>query len=451
MLRRNGSAAPKVAVLGGGVLCVLSIGVVLFLAPCRAGHAPKAGTFDVPAGAKRICLSLRVLSNKVSKAIAAKLPLPEDCLNLAGIGFLEGFLVDDAGDGDLVLVGLQSDSRPSLRLDDLAVGTRSLDRPDGHPYCSLDPRWEDTRALQKLFRQTGQLSSPGALRAFFERLRATVGPQQVVVGGVPTNSRFAHVMVDADYHMKKVSQGIISLEGVASYLDRSLEAAGESVASGNAAAQPPVSMARFWFHVAARNPTFEEGKGIVWLDRCSVVVLTEKQTATATGGLVDAGEDDPIAEAFADELSARISAETRDVPVYADLENLFRLRALLLAADFRNSFFMAGLDSSSFLRGYACQDEKPMEESLPGLANFRERSCSVSDGDVIRKYYLVPMVSGGVGMDMALGRSSFSSGARAELASLRTAALVARPSTGSLSWVVPMVGGSLTSPRPVSP
>ena len=58
--------------------------------------------------------------------------------------------------------------------------------------------------------------------AFFEVLREAVGPQKVLVGGVPTNSRHGHVMIDADYHMKRVSQGHVKVPDVTSAIDLSL-------------------------------------------------------------------------------------------------------------------------------------------------------------------------------------------------------------------------------------
>ncbi|MBU0717088.1 MAG: DUF1598 domain-containing protein, partial [Planctomycetes bacterium] len=301
---------------------------------------------------ERVCLSLRVLAQVVSKHFAEGTPLPASCRALAGIGFLEGFIVDDAGDGDVILVGRRSESRPSLRLDDLIANMRSIGQRHGDPYCSLDPQPESVRALQALISEVQRQRGPTELAVFFTRLKATVGPQQVVIGGVPRDSRHAHVMINADYHMKKVSQGHVTLPGVTSYLDRALESARAELSKGTL----PVigaSLARFWFHVAQDSPTFKykEGKGDIWLKKCRVVVLTEKQVATASGDLHDVTEDDPLAQAFANDLSEALAGRRVIVSEYADLENLFRLRALLLAMQNRGSLGVLRHDFNSYIAG----------------------------------------------------------------------------------------------------
>ena len=92
-----------------------------------------------------------------------------------------------------------------------------------------------------------------------------------------------------------------------------------------------MSMARFWFDTASGCPTFQEAKGAVWIADCRVVVHTERQHVASSGELYDAAEDDPLATAFADDLSKTFGSDTAVVPIYAELENLYRLRALLLA------------------------------------------------------------------------------------------------------------------------
>ena len=395
--------------------------------------AQEANILDLPKGSERVCLSLRVLSSRVLEAESKKARIPEELLRLSGIGYLEGFIIDEAEEKDIILIGRRSKDRPVLHLDDLIVGMRNVRRSLVHPHCSLDPRPEDTRALQNLFESVKSLGSLSEMRAFIQRVKSLVGPQQVVVGGVPRNSRHAHVMIDADYHMKKVSQGHIAVSGVSSYLDLSLE---EAMSSG-ASSPMTVSMARFWFHIGEGAPTFQEGKGIVWIDKCPVVVLAEKQGATPSGRLFDVEEDDPIATAFTENLSNEFTNVADSVPVYADLENLFRLRALLLALQFRNSHSKTGVDFRSLLSKYTCVDEAPMDPSLPGLANYRQKSRRFTSGSKVYDLYLLPIVCGGVGMDMATYEWSFSESQNRWLFSFRMAALLARPSRNSLAWIVP--------------
>lgn len=212
-----------------------------------------------------------------------------------------------------------------------------------------------------------ELSGPSGVVCqgeFLSNVRETV-----VIGGVPQSSRHAHVMIDADYHMKKVCQGHARVSDVTSYLDKVVEQIQRRARAGEDLTAFRLRMSRFWFHVGQGGPTFAKAEGIVRLTQCPVVVLTEKQNATADGRLYDADEEDPIATAFAAEFSRHMSQAAQSVPVYADLENLYRLRALLLAMCHQGADREAGLDLGFFLRDYRHQAEAPMPQSLPGLTN----------------------------------------------------------------------------------
>jgi hypothetical protein len=413
--------------------------------------APSQTTKDnlaLAPGSRRLCLSLRVLSKQVSAARATGSALPDELRTLGGIGYLEGVIVDETGDKDIILVGRASKERPPLHLDDLIANMRNVGGSQHYPYCSLDPRKEDVRALDALFSSEGTLRSREEMAAFFQKVVDTVGPQQVVVGGVPRNSRHAHVMIDADYHMKKVSQGHVEVPGVVSCLDLSLAEMKQAVRDGKALTDDQKSsMSRFWFHVDPRKPDepgydapaypiFQEAKGIVWLGGCPVVVLTEKQASTASGELHDVDSDDPTAIAFAAQLSREFTNLTGHVPVYADLENLYRLQALLLAMRHRATFDAVGWSLSTYLNDYRYQEESLMDASLPGLANRREWSCEIPQADGVGEYYASPLVCGGVGQDMKVEDESFSDRNNSWLFGFKMAALFARPSKDSLVWEV---------------
>lgn len=391
-------------------------------------HAAEDDMFTVPSGMERAYLSLRTLSKQVKQSLDEKTPLSAEVRTLCGIAYSQGYIVDESGEKDIILIGLRSKKqpssdrkgRPSLRLDDLIVNMRNVGTGVGYPLCSLNPRPENIRALQA-FGATPRAVTPSGLGALSRQLQKILGPQEVVVGGVPRNSRHAHIMIDADYHMKKVCQGHVVLPNVNSYLDHYL-------AKSKLSPGMSLGMARFWFHVAPDTPTYQEGKGIIWLDQCPVVVLTEKQETSPSGTLYDVKEDDPIAVAFKADFSREFPKSTARVPVYADLENLFRLRALLLAMEFRGSLRAVGMDPRTFLSEYEYQDETPMSDSLPGLVNHKLPKRGSS-------YF--PIVCGGVGMDMRVDEPSFSDKKSARLFQFRMSVLLARPSKDSLVWVIP--------------
>lgn len=432
--KRNPVCAARGIALGVMVLCFAWLAPkALPAAPGTAGAA-KANLFDLPDNTERLCISLRVLSERVSKALSENIRLPEEIRTLYGIGYLEGFIVDQTGRKDVILVGRKSADRPCLHLDDLIVTMREAGGMGPPPYCSLDPHPRDVQALQTLFAGQQHLQSLQDTREFFQKLPSAIGPQQIVVGGVPRTSRYAHVMIDADYHMKKVSQGHIRLPQFMSYLDRALEESKTNLLNGRSAPTTGVNMSRFWFHVDVNCPTYQESRGIVWIEKCPVVVLTEKQMMTSSGQLYDAAENDPLAVAFAEDFSDQFTKLTQTVPVYADLENLFRLRALLLAIRHHGSFRTIGRNLHSYIPEYRYLGESPMDSALPGLANYREWTYRVTDRNMIYEYSLFPIICGGVGMDMEVTAERFGHADSARLFSFRTAVLERRPWENSLVW-----------------
>ena len=134
---------------------------------------------------------------------------------------------------------------------------------------------------RELFAQTN-LETAEIVRS----LQDILGPQMVVVDGVPTNSHHAHVMIAADYHMKKVSQGHISLPDVTSFLDQSVfrEQALEARGITN---QTFESQSRFWFQVKDGDLRYAVDNGITWISKCRLIISTEKQTSTEDGQLYD--------------------------------------------------------------------------------------------------------------------------------------------------------------------
>ncbi len=271
-----------------------------------------------PAGApaeERVYLSLRVLAKRAESFQDWKFPFPAEVANLGGISWPEGYIID-APNRDILLVGRRRGKRSPLHLDDLAVCIRNALSDDVHPHCSLDPCPEDVVKVREILSKGLKVFGKELLMA---RMRRAWGPQKVLVRGVPEDSRFAWVMVDADYHMKKVSQGLLDMTGVHSYLDRSLASMRKAVRAGEEISEWDLSYARFWFHLEKEAPTFLEGEGIVLLECCPVVLLTEKQMATADGRLVDVGGIDDRARDFAADFSRLLRSSATDVPVYEDL------------------------------------------------------------------------------------------------------------------------------------
>ena len=421
------------------VCCIVWITIAGLAAGSNAGRSSQADLTASPVETEYICVSLRALQEDIQTNLANRAKLQQRYQQVGGISRIEGFItVNEPDDRDVILVGRKLAGRPTLHLDDLLVNMRCVDYRGSYPYCSLDPLPKHIRKLNDVFRQSS--GSQDDWDDLFKKVKEAIGPQKVVVGGVPKNSRHAHIMIDADYHMKKVSQGLLKLPNVKSSLDISREKAEQYIRNGQAIPPSRPSMSRFWFHVQHGNPTFQEADGIVWLDDCQVVILTEKQATTSSGELYDVKEDDPIATAFADNLSREFSNLTTSVAVYADLENLFRLRALLLAMRHRQALSILRTDFNEYLRKYRYLGGTPMDPSLPGLANQEkfEHSTQTKLEHSIQTQTLILtwLTCGGVSMDMPVTDSSFRDDQKSWLSRFRTKALLARPSNDEAIWEV---------------
>lgn len=117
-------------------------------------------------------------------------------------GPAEGFVPDGVGRAVGVTTG-----RPPLRLDDLMVALRALER-GGVIGCSIDPVPANLAALKAYVAQNSDVTTPENAKARYEQMAQILGMQDVRVMGVPAESHFAVALVDADFRMKRLAMGI---------------------------------------------------------------------------------------------------------------------------------------------------------------------------------------------------------------------------------------------------
>jgi hypothetical protein len=98
------------------------------------------------------------------------------------------------GQGNVVAAG---SGRPLMRLEDLVIAMASIDRArDGGIRCSIDPTPDGLAKLQAFL--AGQRTIGPDPDAILRSMEQALGMQTVSVGGVPSDSRFAQVLVAAD-------------------------------------------------------------------------------------------------------------------------------------------------------------------------------------------------------------------------------------------------------------
>jgi hypothetical protein len=200
-------------------------------------------------------ISLSRLEKHLERCAAEGKSPTDEMRNLAGLYRIRYVLLYP-DERDIVLAGpagpwrldaegrqlnLQS-GQPVVQLDDLVVVFRSMMAPDGGRFgCSITPT-QDGLARTKAFIEESNKTplKPGQRAGWLNKLRDSLGLQDIEVYGLDPRSRAAHVLVEADYRMKLVGLGLEEgVLGVKNYLSSITVKSGEPA--------PPMDVLRWWF------------------------------------------------------------------------------------------------------------------------------------------------------------------------------------------------------------
>jgi hypothetical protein len=271
-------------------------------------------------------VSLRALEAALTEAASNGSQLPDHVLYLAGLqrvqyilvypeqndiilaGPGEGWKFDQDGNAVGVTTGL-----PAVRLDDLLVALRTVEaaRTEGISV-SIDPTAEGRQQFEEFMQSQRTFNAavlPVAARA--------LGPQQVTLTGVPTESHFARVLFAADYRMKRLAMNLekAPIAGMPGYLDM-LKSKRQL---------PGTAMPRWWM-ACNYEPLARSGDRLAWEIRGQgVKALTEDEIVADDGSVQGTGQADPTAKQWADLLTKHYTALSSKDPTLAQLRNLMDL------------------------------------------------------------------------------------------------------------------------------
>ena len=278
-------------------------------------------------------------------------PVSPEVVYLGGLTAVEMVLVDPERN-DLVLVGPAEapvvgplgsvvgdrTGHPLLLLEDFITALRSIDSArSAGMSCSIDPTTEGIARLQTLLRRQGSVR--GNPEPLLRNMETAMGPQTVTVGGVPADSRFAHVLVAADYRMKRIGMGFdpSGIKQLPSYL---------SMIPQNAAT---ATMPRFWLE-AKYDPIQRDPDELAWkLSGGRMVCLTENELANANGERTRQGKADPLAEKWCGLMTEHYAKLAAVQPIFAELQNCIDLAVVATLVRSRQLDQRAGLDLSLLL------------------------------------------------------------------------------------------------------
>lgn len=337
-------------------------------------------------------ISLRGLAELLS-GLNDKTALPDEVRFLAGlqrveyvlvypelsdivlVGFGEGWKVDDRGN----VVGVTT-GRPVMQLDDLLVAFRMAEAAAHGPIqCSIDPTKEGLARIQQMAAQfLIPNQDPKQVATAMER---ALGPQTVSFNNVSPNSRFAHVLLAADYRMKRLGMNFDPppVKGLPSYLHM----------IKNAKAGTANLLPRWWL-TTNYEPLLTDDDGLAWQIRGQgVKAMTEDDFVAADGQRKQTGKASPAAQKWADQMTAKYEELSLKEPIFGELRNCMDLAVVAALIFQENLAAKAALDLGVLLDASAL----PVEEfNLPKQVDTKVSYIPSTSGYVMS-------ASGGVDID----------------------------------------------------
>ncbi len=281
-------------------------------------------------------VSLTKLEDAVRKKIAAGANPTDAMKHLAGltrIDYVFCYPAADGTEGEIVLagpaepwaeapsgriLGIKSGS-PVVELQDLVAALRAFS-PETRGqspliYCSIDPTAEGLSRMQQWLARFGRQATPAQTQYIVEQLREKLGLQVVTVGGIPADTHFAQVLVEADYRMKLIGIGSekppIRLK---SY-----------VARANPAAVSRNAMQRWFFTPDyERLKVSDDGLAVEIIGE-GVRLIGEDEMVSQDGTRRQVGATNRASQGFVKAFTKSYSRLAEKSPVYAQLRNCIDL------------------------------------------------------------------------------------------------------------------------------
>jgi hypothetical protein len=313
---------------------------------------PVAGDLNQPAKLRKI--SLRGLDEALNQIARDHVNLPDEMRFLAGLqrieyvlvypdqndivlaGYAEGWEVDARGN----MIGVTT-GRAVMQLDDLLIALRTArDTARGGILCSIDPSEEG------LMRVRNMAGKPGTLGAgpqdLADAMARELGPQSIRFGGVPPESRFAHVMLGADYRMKRLGMNFdpSPVRGLTSYLQmlKSTSAAGNQ------------NLLPRWWLTTNYLPLLTDGDGLVWqLRGQGVKAMSENDFLAANGQRKQTGKSSPLVQKWADAMTNKYDDLCVKEPIFGELRNCIDLAVIAALLVKEDLFSKAALELTTLL------------------------------------------------------------------------------------------------------
>jgi hypothetical protein len=254
-----------------------------------------------------------------------------DTGDLVIAGPAEGFAPDEMGR----VVGV-STGRPPVRLDDLIVALRTVPRTS-QIGCSIDPTPSGLQAFGDYVRRNSTPATTAVIQQRFREMAKALGQQDVSVFGVPGDSHFAQVLVEADYRMKLMATGLEKprLKRFVSHL--------QVIRPGQNTFQ------RWWFTPLYDAFQQSEAGDAFAFSGQRMQLMAEEERVSADGIRTSVKANGVSTQKFAGQFTKRFEELTKIVPVFAELQNITDLAVLAALMQKKQLARKVGWEMSLFL------------------------------------------------------------------------------------------------------
>ncbi|MEX2286527.1 MAG: DUF1598 domain-containing protein [Planctomycetaceae bacterium] len=289
---------------------------------------------DMSVSSRLRLVSLTRLEREISRRIAEGKPALETMKHLAGLsqiqhvfvypetneivigGRAEGWRFDESG----APVGIES-GRPTLQLDDFVTVLRTFGpEGDGIFRCSINPRREGLANIRQFVAESNKRGplNPGAVEGWTRQLEKQLGLQDIVVAGVPLESRVARVIVEADYRMKLIGIGKLDNSvGIPSYFDLLPPELQKN--------SPETTALRWWMTMKYDAVLYSPDRDVYEIQGNSVLCQSEDEMIAADGERVHTGKSEATNRLFAQNFTKSFAQLAAHDPIFGDLQNIFDL------------------------------------------------------------------------------------------------------------------------------
>jgi hypothetical protein len=231
--------------------------------------------------------------------------------------------------------------RPVILLEDLVVALRTFSpqaRDSAVITCSIDPTREGLSNMQEFLRRVGRVNPNLSEQGIVRGLKESLGLQTISITGVPANTHFAQVLVEADYRMKLIG---IGLERPRTKIPSYVELANPRAIAQNA-------LQRWYFVPNYECVRMSDDKNAMELVGDGVKLIGENEFVGRDGTRVETRSENPAAKKYVDTSTAKYPELAAEVPVYAQLRNLIDISVAAAFIQQQDFYGKAGWSMATF-------------------------------------------------------------------------------------------------------